>query len=41
MRFEIYNRAGRFLCWQDAENEADAVRFARMYGHRAHHAIQA
>lgn len=35
MMFKIFNKAGRQLCVQKAANEAQAVEFARMYGHRA------
>lgn len=33
--YKITNRAGAVLCFQVAASEADAVSFARMYGHKA------
>jgi hypothetical protein len=30
--YEITDRKNRHLCYQVAENESDAVSFARMYG---------
>ena len=31
--YEIKNSKGRTLCFQYAQNETQAVDFARMYGH--------
>lgn len=36
--YAITDKKGRHLCYQVARSEAQAVDFARMYGHRAAHA---
>ena len=33
--FRIFDRAGRVLCFQVATDAIEAVRMAKMYGHRA------
>ena len=32
--YEILNRKGIHICYQVAENEKDAIDFAKMYGHK-------
>lgn len=37
--YRITNKAGIHLCYQVAKCEADAISFARMYGHKAVKAV--